>query len=64
MEKYGKLTETILMIGHKIRFHGKIWKIIAKLSELPLLIWSTEEVMKIIIPLKDGRKNIELHPYT
>ena len=50
MEKYGKLTETILMIGHKIRFHGKIWKIIAKLSELPLLIWSTEEVMKVIIP--------------
>ena len=30
------------MMGHKIRFKGVIWKIIPKLSLLPLLIWSTE----------------------
>ena len=29
------------MMGHKICFNGKIWKIIPKLSLLPLLIWST-----------------------
>ena len=30
------------MIGHNKCFKGVIWKIIPKLSLLPLLIWSTE----------------------
>ena len=30
------------MMGHKICLNGKIWKIIPKLSLLPLLIWSTD----------------------
>ena len=29
-------------MGHNICFEGEIWKIIPKLSFLPLLIWSTE----------------------
>ena len=29
------------MMGHKICFYGEIWRIIPKLSLLPLLIWST-----------------------
>ena len=29
------------MMGHKICFNGQIWLIIAKLSLLPLLIWSS-----------------------
>ena len=29
------------MMGHKICFNGKIWKIIPELYLLPLLIWST-----------------------
>ena len=29
------------MMGHKIRFYGYIWIIVLKLSQLPLLIWST-----------------------
>ena len=32
---------SILMISRNIRFKGVIWKIIPKLSLLPLLIWST-----------------------
>ena len=31
------------MMGHKIRFNGKTWKIIPKLSLLSLLIWSTAQ---------------------
>ena len=38
---YNNLNETVLMMGHKICFHGEIWKIIPKLSLLPLLTWST-----------------------
>ena len=30
------------MRGHNICFKGVIWKIISKLSLLPLLIWSTD----------------------
>ena len=33
--------ETVLMMGHKICFYGKIWIIIPKSSLLPLIIWST-----------------------
>ena len=32
------------MMGHKICFNGKIWKIIPKLSPLSLLIWSTDGI--------------------
>ena len=32
------------MMGHNICFKGVIWKIIPKLSHLPLLIWSTDEI--------------------
>ena len=35
------LVETVLRMGHNIRFKGVIWKIIFKLSILPRLIWST-----------------------
>ena len=31
------------MMGHKICFNGKIWKIIPKFFPLPLLIWSTAD---------------------
>ena len=31
------------MMGHNISFEGVIWKIIPKLSLLPLLTWSTAE---------------------
>ena len=31
------------MMGHNISFEGDIWKIIPKLSLLPLLAWSTAE---------------------
>ena len=34
------------MIGHNIRFNGVIWKIIPKLSLLPLLIWSTANICR------------------
>ena len=29
------------MVGHNLCFYVKLWKIIPKLSLLPLLIWST-----------------------
>ena len=32
--------ETVLMMGHKIRFNEEMWIIIPKLSLLPILIWS------------------------
>ena len=35
------LGKTVLMMGHNICFKGVIWKIIPKLSLLPLLIWTT-----------------------
>ena len=35
------LGEMVLMMGHKICFHGEIWLIIPELSLLPFLIWST-----------------------
>ena len=38
----GHNCETVLMRGHNVCFYAKIWKIIPKLSLLPLLIWSTE----------------------
>ena len=41
-----RLDETVLTMGHKICFYGIIWIIISKLSLLPLLIWSTEMLMK------------------
>ena len=31
------------MMGHNICFEGVIWKIIPKLSVLPLLMWSTDK---------------------
>ena len=37
-----RLSETVLMRGHNLRFYGEIWKIIPKISLLPLLIWSSE----------------------
>ena len=37
-----RLSEMVLMTGHNICFKGVIWKIIPKLTLLPLLIWSTE----------------------
>ena len=37
-----RLDETVLMMGHNIRFKGVICKIIPKLSLLPLLIWSPD----------------------
>ena len=30
------------MMGHNIGFEGVIWKMVPKLSLLPLLIWSTD----------------------
>ena len=36
-----RLVETVLMMGRNISFKGVIWKIIPKLSLLPLLNWST-----------------------
>ena len=35
------LEETVLMMGHKICFNGKMWIINPELSHLPRLIWST-----------------------
>ena len=32
------------MIGHKICFNRKVWKIIPKLSLFPILIWSAENI--------------------
>ena len=37
-----RLDETVLMMGHKIRFYEEIWIIIYKLSLLLLLIWSPD----------------------
>ena len=37
-----RLVEIVLTMGPKIRFNGERWIIIPKLSQLPLLIWSTE----------------------
>ena len=39
-----RLNETVLMTGHNICFKGVIWKIIPKLSLLPLLSWSTDHL--------------------
>ena len=36
------------MIGHKICFYGVIWIIIPKLSQLPLLLWSTDYVVNLL----------------
>ena len=36
-----RLSETVLMRGQNVHFKGVLWKIIPKLSLLPLLIWST-----------------------
>ena len=36
-----RLDETVLMMGHNIRFYGEIWLIILALSLSPFLIWST-----------------------
>ena len=41
--------ERVLMMGCKICFNGEIWLVIPKLSLLPLLIWSTELQVKIIL---------------
>ena len=41
-----RLKETILMMGHNIRFKGEIYKIITKLSPL-FLIWSTDFANKL-----------------
>ena len=35
------------MMGHKICIYGEIWLITPKLSLLPLLIWSTENALKL-----------------
>ena len=52
LEKYGELSlnylgypllSRALMIGHKICFYGEVWRIIPKLSWLPLLIKSTDD---------------------
>ena len=37
-----RLGETVLMMGHNMCFTGEIWKIIPKLSLLPLLNWSKQ----------------------
>ena len=41
-----RLDETVLMMGLKICFNGKIWRIIPKLSQIPILIWSTGQKNK------------------
>ena len=35
------------MMGHNIHFKGGIWKIISKLSFLPLLIWNTDRSYRL-----------------
>ena len=37
------------MMGHNIHFKALIWKIIPKLSPLPLLIWSTGKAPFILM---------------
>ena len=37
------------MMGHKICFNGKIWKIIPNFFPLPLLIWSTGTVFTLMV---------------
>ena len=45
-----RLNETVLMMGHKICFYGKIWIIIPKLSLLAILSGAlTEEGKKKIV---------------
>ena len=39
------------MMGHNIHFKGVIWKIIPKLSLLPLLIWDTGECLIIMVEM-------------
>ena len=39
---YNRLSETVLMMGHKLCSDEEIWLIIPKLPLLPLLIWSTD----------------------
>ena len=39
------LDQMVLIVGHNIHFKVVLWKIIPKLSLLPLLIWSTVEVV-------------------
>ena len=44
---YRRLDETVLMKGHKICFIRGVWAIIAKLSSLPLLIWSSGDQQRL-----------------
>ena len=37
-----RLSETVLMMGHKICFYGEKWLITPKFSLLPLLNWNTD----------------------
>ena len=51
--------ETVLMMGRNIHFKGIIWKIIVKLSLLPLLIWSTVNASALInIPCFFSENNV------
>ena len=42
---YNRLDETVLMVGHKICFYGKIWLIIPKLS---LSLGSKSEIRDVM----------------
>ena len=42
------------MMGHSICFKGVIWKIISKLSLLPLLFWRTVEPTNVMISSSIG----------
>ena len=42
------------MMGHSICFKGVIWKIIPKLSLLPLLIWSIVEPTNVMVSSSIG----------
>ena len=47
------------MMGHKICFYEKICLMIPKLSQLPLLIWSTDDI-NIIQPNIQTEKRINI----
>ena len=52
-----RLCKTILVMGRDMSFKGVIWKIIPKLSLLPILIW------RIAVLVSGGKTKIDAMSY-
>ena len=55
--RLNRLGKTILVMGRDMSFKGVIWKIIPKLSLLPILIW------RIAVLVSGGKTKIDAMSY-